>query len=194
MDKKCLRLYQKGIGMIWDEIKNIDGWLGDKQAELLYKYALKCKGNILELGSFCGKSSVVLAEAAKKNNKIVICADLFPTNCFYKEGNKWITDTLVEFNKNIKDYDNIFSLRIDHNNLRGNLNGKFGLVYVDGDHIAQNIIPDANYAYYLSDKYVVFHDYGQPVWSDVKICVDVLINKWGPKNVIIKDEIAIIEK
>src|SRR5688572_4883233 len=51
----------------------IDGWLTDAQAELLARVAAACPpdGEIVEIGSFRGKSTVVLAQAAAEGVAIV---------------------------------------------------------------------------------------------------------------------------
>jgi len=154
--------------MRWDNIQKIYGWLTKKEAELLYETACDCQGNILEIGSFVGRATAVLAESGNP----VITTDMFPNN------------QLTDFWKNIDSLKltNITTIKCDHHYLPDFLTGRFKMVYVDGNHIASRIIPDLNFAYYLIDKgYIAIHDYNNKGWPDVKICVDVLLQQWGLK-------------
>lgn len=172
------------------------GWLTTKQSDLLYKTAVECGGNILELGSLVGKSSVILAQAAAINGKIVMCADLFPYNLEYfnaeDKEHLIIGDTLKEFRDNTKDYKNIYTLKIDHGDLRDILVGRFGMVYVDGDHSFARVLADICYGGYVSDVIAV-HDYGNPDTPDVQLCVDFMVNKWKAE-VIIEEGLIVIKK
>ena len=58
------------------KIRIIDGWLFDEEAELLHKYgsAVPQFSTILELGSYCGKSTLALAYDSSAS---VYCVDTF---------------------------------------------------------------------------------------------------------------------
>lgn len=59
------------------DMDNVKGFLADDEAAALYKYAeeTSAMGPILEVGSYCGKSTVYLGVAAKKNNGVVFAVD-----------------------------------------------------------------------------------------------------------------------
>jgi predicted O-methyltransferase YrrM len=67
---------------ISSSIMDIPGWSPDDQLLALYTLAISLsdlKGDILEIGSWCGRSSAVLGFAAKLSQKDrVYCVDLFP--------------------------------------------------------------------------------------------------------------------
>lgn len=65
-----------------EKIEKIPGWLGPEQAEALYRYASEAPaGNILEIGTFCGKSSCIFAQALKdKGVGTLVCLDQFLEN------------------------------------------------------------------------------------------------------------------
>jgi len=50
----------------WGAITGVEGWLTEGQAEELFKAAQACppRGTIVEIGSFCGRSTIVLALGA----------------------------------------------------------------------------------------------------------------------------------
>lgn len=53
------------------------GWLSDVEGELLWNTALACSGDILEIGSYCGRSSLLLANAAAQIGRRLTCCDPF---------------------------------------------------------------------------------------------------------------------
>jgi predicted O-methyltransferase YrrM len=63
-----------------DEVKkfvdNIDGWLFEREGELLYDLAKNCtgKGVIVEIGSWKGKSTIWLGKGSKRGKKVLIYA------------------------------------------------------------------------------------------------------------------------
>jgi predicted O-methyltransferase YrrM len=70
---------------IWNQIeamtKNVPGWTPLDQLFALFNlvYSSPVKGDVLEVGSWCGRSSAVIALAAKlSGNAKVFCVDLFP--------------------------------------------------------------------------------------------------------------------
>src|SRR3989337_2786998 len=93
------------IAEIKELVDKVDGWLTDKEGELLYNLAKNCTGEgvIVEIGSWQGKSTIWLGRGSKKGNNITIYAiDPHTGASEQKEryGNVW---TFEEFKKNIKD-------------------------------------------------------------------------------------------
>ena len=60
-----------------NEIKEIKGFMPNHEGMALYKWAQKFSklGHILEIGTYCGKSSIYLSFGAKKNDKYVYTID-----------------------------------------------------------------------------------------------------------------------
>lgn len=58
---------------IWASIDDVDGWLTEGQARALYDAARACEpgGCIVEIGSFRGRSTIILASAAPADVEIV---------------------------------------------------------------------------------------------------------------------------
>ncbi len=67
---------------IEDAVQNIPGWSPIDQLLSLYTLAISCahlEGEILELGSWCGRSAVALGMAARlTGSRPINCVDLFP--------------------------------------------------------------------------------------------------------------------
>jgi len=78
---------QSAIEKIGELVKDIPGWSPEDQLFALYMLAISTshlRGDIWEIGSWCGRSSVVLAKALKDSGGGVLhCIDLFP------EKNDW---------------------------------------------------------------------------------------------------------
>ena len=58
-------------------IETVKGFLDDEEGRCLYDYALRsaCMGPCLEIGSYCGKSTVYLGSACKEKNSLLFAVD-----------------------------------------------------------------------------------------------------------------------
>ena len=58
-------------------LSSIKGFLADDEGQCLYETALRAgkMGFCLEIGSYCGKSTLFLGSACKKNNSILFSID-----------------------------------------------------------------------------------------------------------------------
>lgn len=82
-------------------VQNIDGWAPHEQLFALYLLvkASNLVGHVIEIGSYCGKSSTVLAEALSKNlNEKLYCVDAFPefSDWYQNVDGSWSFKTLVQ--------------------------------------------------------------------------------------------------
>ena len=59
------------------DIDQIKGFLAADEAQALYEQALQVStaGAVLEIGSYCGKSTIYLGLACKRNNSTVFALD-----------------------------------------------------------------------------------------------------------------------
>lgn len=66
---------------IEEAVKDIPGWSPIDQLYTLFTlaYFIAPEGDFLEIGSWCGRSSVVLGTAAKLKGNKLFCLDLFPS-------------------------------------------------------------------------------------------------------------------
>ncbi len=80
-------------------VKNVHGWLPLDQLYTLFQLAYltaDLQGDIVEIGSWCGRSSIVLGMAAKlTGNTHVYCIDLFP------EKKDWIQNSDDSYSFNV---------------------------------------------------------------------------------------------
>lgn len=161
---------------------DVYGWFSADESRLLYDLGLSAPNSRgLELGSFCGKSSIALASALKTRNGILICIDKFWDNSAITIQDKIIPikSTYDEFIKNIKKYDvedAIIYLRCDIRSILQCIKGCFGIVFIDANHELQNVILDAIWAYknITTNGYIVFHDYNNAIYREVKEAIEML--------------------
>lgn len=92
----------------------IKGFLLPAEAEALYRWALVCseKGPLLEIGSYCGKSTIYLGLAAREHNGTVFALDHHRGSEEHQRGEMFhdpdlydgalaLVDTFREFRRNI---------------------------------------------------------------------------------------------
>lgn len=167
----------------FNRVKNVQGWLTPQAANLLYTYALECPlSRALEIGTFCGKSAIVLGDAMKERHGTLICCDIFGHNVPYAAS--CIPDLEATFLQNIADREleeTIVSLKMNHSQLAGAAKGKFGIVYVDGAHYLERVLQDALFAWnsLVPGGYIVFDDYINSTYPDVFKCVEILSKLWN---------------
>lgn len=170
--------------MNYEDLDTIPGWLTRDQAKILYDCALKAPHNrILELGSLAGKSTVLFASAMKERNGLVVSCDRFTENIPFIDYTHYMDDFSIPnclkvlwnsvHKRELELY--VMTIKGEHEKLLGQIDSRFGLAYIDGEHLKERIIGDAIYAWdkLVKGGYIAFHDYGNNDFPDVKLCVDV---------------------
>lgn len=56
-------------------VDTVPGWLHRAEGEMLYRYAAKGVGPLLEVGSYCGKSTCWIGDAAKETGRVLFTVD-----------------------------------------------------------------------------------------------------------------------
>lgn len=140
--------------MNWLTIK---GWLTEREGLALRELARDA--DVLELGAYCGRSTVCLASVARE----VVTVDTFDA----EDGG-----TFLEFlaNVNAAGVRNVTFLVSDVGSLDFNpFAGRFDLVFVDTFHDAGAVERDTAVALRCVKPggVVAWHDYGDPNWPDV---------------------------
>jgi len=129
-------------------------------SRIIYKYNLTEKNmSILEIGSFEGLSTVFFLTYLK--NSKIHCVD--PFLCFTENKDKDFNQVFENFKNNTKE----FQTRVRLSNttsddfFKKNLNEKFDLIYIDGDHHADNVLRDARNSFKLLNRggFIVFDDF-----------------------------------
>ena len=124
------------------------GWLTDIEANLLFKYAEQCKGPILEVGCFKGRSTVVLAQTGRQ----IYSVDPFKNFAKYDPTGDDIEKC---FRQNTKDLANVelFVMSIEDWAIR-----PVGFAYLDGNHTYQGTASQIAVARQCFPTYIAAHD------------------------------------
>lgn len=189
-----------------DEIKKlvdkVDGWLSDKEGELLYNLAKNCTGEgvIVEIGSWKGKSTIWLGKGSKLGNKVKIYAiDPHIGSSEHKEryGRVW---TFEEFKKNIKNAkvdDIIIPIVKTSEEAAKNFDEPVELIFIDGAHEYELVKLDFElwFPKVIEGGIMAFHDTAGWKWPGSKKVVEELVYKSKNfRNVRLVDSITVAEK
>lgn len=128
-----------------------DGWLSEDEAVELARLA--AGKVVLELGSYLGRSTVVLAGAAER----VVSIDLHRPFTFLGE---LYPDTFEEYFANVRDLDNVVSIVGPFTAARLFYPDAFDLVFVDGVHDYDNARDDLGLAFEF-EATIAAHDWGR---------------------------------
>lgn len=177
----------------WQKFKDVPGWLDSKPAEMMYKYASNSPvPRFLELGSYAGKSACVLAQALKDTGGgTLLCCDFFPINSTYKANKD--TDPIHinphnTFWESLKAFglsQQVIAVKGNYASLLPNIDGEFGLIYIDGGHHLERVLADGLFAWkhLCQGGYMIFHDYGNEMYPDVKVAIDSILKVHNTKIV-----------
>jgi predicted O-methyltransferase YrrM len=159
-----------------ENINKVKGFLDEREADCLYKLALKAgkNGPCLEIGSYCGKSSVYIGTACKENSTVLFSIDhhtgseeqqpgeaYFDPDLFDEETGK--VDTLKQFRKTIADFDleDVVIPVIGRSALIGSVwKTPLSLIFIDGSHAYESVLNDYNIwaNNLIPGGYLLFHD------------------------------------
>lgn len=155
----------------WGAANQIDGWLTEEEAALLFYFAEKCGGQIIELGSYKGRSTTILGFAA---HSPVAAIDTFKGSPEHGD-----IDTYEEFLQNIAGVQsNVQVYREDAVSAANHfLPESISLLFVDADHEYTAILDqlDAWLPKLAKDSVVILHDVGD--WAGpTRAASDLLYN------------------
>lgn len=158
------------------KIDQVKGFLDEREAERLYHLALEAgkKGPCLEIGSYCGKSSVYLGTACKKNGTVLFSLDhhtgseeqqpgeeYFDPDLLDRESGK--IDTLKFFRKTIMDFDldDVVLPVVGRSATIGRVwKTPLSLIFIDGSHAYDAVLSDYEIwgKHLMPGGYLLFHD------------------------------------
>jgi predicted O-methyltransferase YrrM len=172
------------------------GWSNRRQLSLLFYLAEKTAGlggDILEIGSAWGRSTVLLGYASKKS--IWSIDPHTGGRAFIEKGIE--QNSYDSFRENLEKNTILPNVQIIKNTSQEVLEKsllpsdlKFSFVFIDGLHTAAGVKVDFEIAYprLVKNGAMVFDDYFSPTVGDYKEMIDTLVNKHGIN--LIKDTFA----
>lgn len=131
----------------WPTISKIEGWLTKQEAEFLFNEASRIDGDVLEVGSFKGRSAITFALSGRN----VTCVDPFDGPRFGK--------AIDDFRRNTAPYKTISHVQCYSAQFESL--ARFKLIFIDADHVWPHPLDDFNYVKHCLDKdgVFLFHDY-----------------------------------
>lgn len=140
--------------------RSINGWLDDDEAIFLYNLAQSIPdgGTIVELGSYQGRSTVILAHGVQERGGKVIAIDHYSG----KAGDVVITaDDLEQLRNNVQRFglsNVVESIVGDYTAEADNFQGEIDLLFLDGNHDYKSVKADlAAWSSMVAGK-IVMHD------------------------------------
>ena len=161
----------------------IEGWITDDECSLLYNIAKNCKGNIVEIGSWKGKSTVSMGKGSKQGNNVNIYA--IDPHTGHEEQNlneKWTFDIFKENIKKAKIDDIVIPIIKSSKDANKGWNKQIHFLFIDGCHQYKNVIQD----FKLWSPFLV--DGGIIALHDSTSCLNKGYIGWDGVMKVVKDE------
>ncbi|TVY11436.1 class I SAM-dependent methyltransferase [Paenibacillus cremeus] len=189
------------IAQIRPAVGSIHGWLNDDGVENLYRYALKAPvPNIVEVGSWRGKSTVCLASAIKDRGEgRVYAVDTWKGSeehqgmlQHFKEGQLY--NEFIENMRGLNLLDYIEPIPMDsmEASRRWPISRSIGMIYIDAAHDYLSVRRDFEFwsPFVASGGYMIFDDV--PSWPGPTLLAEQLPGWY--KKVVIRGNHAIFQK
>ena len=177
-------------------IADIKGFLAGDEASALYRQALQASqlGPVLEIGSYCGKSTIYLGLACRRNNATVFALDhhrgseehqrgeYFHDPDLYDSG-EGVMDTFREFRRNIRNAgldDTVVPIVAGSEAASRQWHTPLSMVFIDGGHSLDAALTDYRCwtAHLMRDGILAIHDLfedafegGQAPWAIYRMAV-----------------------
>lgn len=162
-----------GFAATWDVASAIPGWLTEDQARLLFDTVgeLPERPLIVEIGSHQGKSTIVLANAARTRDGRVVAVDPFVDGRLFGGAT---TKDKFEHNVRAAGLTDTVELVTDYSTrARTGWNRPFDYLYIDGKHDYWTLADDLKWAARLqSGAPILVHD----CYSSIGVTLGVLVH------------------
>lgn len=162
-------------------MSSVEGWFSEDEGRLLFRTAMKAiaefPGEVVEVGSYKGRSTVILGHAARAaaragRPRVKVCA-VDPHEGVLSSGK--VPPTWDSFMATLTFsglHEEIVPIRMK--SVLVEWSGPIALLFIDGLHDLANVATDyARFFPFVPPRgYVAFHDYSNPGHPDVRTFVD----------------------
>lgn len=148
---------------------DISGWLLEAEGRALAELARGKR--VLEIGSYCGLSTICMARTA---------AHVTAVDYFDGRGTPVPQDTLAEFNRNIKRHGLTEKVQTRFPDEQLPL-GEYDLAFIDGAHDYSSVLADIRRVREVlsPNGLIAFHDYNQPMHPGIAEAIAELVDEGG---------------
>jgi predicted O-methyltransferase YrrM len=158
------------------DIDTVKGFLDPKEGHALYSYALQAGalGPVLEVGSYCGKSTVYLGEACREKDVSLYAIDHHRGSEEHQPGEEYhdqdlfdgkagLMDTFREFRQNMRNAaleDVVVPIVASSSVASRNWHTPLGMVFIDGGHSLEAAQTDYRswVSHVVTDGILAIHD------------------------------------
>ena len=160
----------------------IPGWLTEVEAKRLEELARGKR--VLEIGSYCGLSTVVMGRVA---------AHVTAVDYFDGRGTPHPANTKPTFDNSISRYGLQGKVEAVHPDAELPL-PKYDLVFIDGDHDYESVRIDIGKAKNVLAEggLIAFHDFDHPSHRGVREAVEELLLAYGGEIISVQDSLAVV--
>ncbi len=171
-------LSQDSLLMEFDEklLKDVKGFLDTREGSSLYQFALKASrmGPCLEIGSYCGKSTIYMGSACRENNSTLFSIDHHRGSEEQQPGEEYFdpelfdpqigrVDTFKEFRKTLEISgleDTVVPIVCKSAVAARQWATPLSLVFIDGGHTFEAVFTDYNAwsGHIIPNGYLLIHD------------------------------------
>ncbi len=131
-----------GYGHVWRSVEDVEGWMSHEQGRALYEASRACPagGRIVEIGSFRGRSTIVLAAAAGPGVEVIAIDPHAGNDRGPRELDGFAdeaSDDFTTFHANLERAGiagRVTHLREPSHVALGHVEGAIDVLYVDGAH------------------------------------------------------------
>ena len=139
------------------KIEKIKGFMPTNEGKALLKWAEKFSnlGPILEIGTYCGKSSLYLALGAKKTDQYVFTIDHHQGSEEHQLNEEYFDEEIYDYKKeiintfplfiknmNIFKVKNVVPIVLESSAAAKNWNSPLAMVFIDGSHSLESAMKD----------------------------------------------------
>lgn len=154
--------------------ETIDGWMRFEELQFLYNESQKHL-NILEVGSWKGKSAHAILSGLKKANKggRLTCCDTWQGSIDPRDSTNWMAkqeDVYQIFKENIKEFDNVTFIKKSSVEAAQDFDDEtFDMIFIDAGHDYDSVVADIRAWKSKLKKGGVLcgHDHQEDIWMAV---------------------------
>ncbi|MDD2898201.1 MAG: class I SAM-dependent methyltransferase [Desulfuromonadaceae bacterium] len=190
---------------ILEQMRKIEGWLDDGEADLLIATSVRALTTlppphaVVEVGSYCGRSTVVLGAVVKALSPGAKIFAIDPHDGkigALDQGVETVTPTLAAFRKNIAAAHLTEVVEIIQKcSYDVSWDSAITLLFIDGLHDYANVARDFYQfeKWVVTNGYIAFHDYAD-YYPGVVAFVDELLNSGAYRKVRLEKSMMVVEK